>query len=108
MTIIFCSSTFWNIIFCIGYELGAQLCYPEPEAASSGLLTISFQVFGVLVTYMYSYINKEFGELAGNLSLVAIMLFADILLFFIKFDLKRSDADQFKITPEATKSDIIE
>lgn len=95
----FCFSMFWNCIFCVGYELGVELTYPEPEAASAGLLTCSYQVFSIGMTYALSYIYKNFSELSGNLCLVAFLLLIDVFLFFIKFDLKRSAVDNAKNDP---------
>lgn len=82
--------------------MGAEITYPEPEAASGGLLTNFYQLFGIILTYIYAFIYHEFSEFIGNITLVTILLFADVFLFFITFDLKRS-----KVDPRSPKANSV-
>lgn len=73
--------------------MGAEITFPEPEAASSGILINFSQLCAIIITYVDLIIRDNLGEFAGNITLVIILLFANVFLFLIKFDLKRSEVD---------------
>ncbi|KAJ8932179.1 hypothetical protein NQ318_016029 [Aromia moschata] len=46
----------------VGFELAAELTYPEPEGTSAGLLNAASQVFGITFTNIYSAIFYDVGD----------------------------------------------
>lgn len=51
----------------IGYEFAAELTFPEPDGPVMGILNISTQIFGIVITLMISGIQKILGDLVGNI-----------------------------------------
>ncbi|XP_031344317.1 uncharacterized MFS-type transporter C09D4.1-like [Photinus pyralis] len=73
----------------IGYEMAAEVTYPEPEGTPAGLLNASAQGFGILLTYLYSFLFYKLEDIWSNLSLCVILLVGFVLLTISPFDLKR-------------------
>ncbi|KAB0798373.1 hypothetical protein PPYR_09366 [Photinus pyralis] len=72
-----------------GIELGAELAYPVPEAITAGVLSTSTQVFGIVFTYLYSYILNVSGDFSANLTMLAIFMVEFVLMCMLKYDLRR-------------------
>lgn len=51
----------------IGYEFAAELTFPEPEGAVSGILNISTHIFGIAVTLLISGLQQILGDFVGNM-----------------------------------------
>lgn len=51
----------------IGYEFAAELTFPEPDGPVSGILNISTQIFGIVVTLLISGLQQILGDFAGNM-----------------------------------------
>lgn len=69
--------------------MGVELTYPGSEGIMSGILVTASQVFGIGLTYLYSYLFRDISEMWANITMCIILAFAEFLIFFIRFDLKR-------------------
>ncbi|XP_059623021.1 uncharacterized MFS-type transporter C09D4.1-like [Phlebotomus argentipes] len=76
----------------IGYELAAELTYPEPEGPVAGIMNISTHIFGVLFTIIISRIHDTLGDLAGNLAFTVLLVIGASITAMIKAELKRHSA----------------
>lgn len=76
----------------VGFELAAELTYPEPEGTSAGILNAASQVFGITFTTLYSWLFTSYGDFLAN-SVMSVMLFLGaILTVCIKSDMRRQKA----------------
>ncbi|XP_045470838.1 uncharacterized MFS-type transporter C09D4.1 [Harmonia axyridis] len=76
----------------VGFELAAELTYPEPEGTSAGLLNAASQVFGTAFTSLYSFIFHNFNDTWANVIMSVMLLIGTILTFCITSDLRRQAA----------------
>ncbi|XP_060867819.1 heme transporter FLVCR2-like [Metopolophium dirhodum] len=87
---------FMNGYLAVGYELAAELTYPESEGTSSGMLNAVVQVFGIVFTLIYGWINNGFGDKKANLFLAATLVLGTFLTAMIPSDLRRQAAQEKK------------
>lgn len=96
IAIVYCTSALLGFFMTgylpVGFEMAAELTYPEPEGTSSGILNAGAQVFGILFTIVYSEILDNFGDITANLLMVAFLIVGTILTAFMKSDLRRQNA----------------
>ncbi|XP_015180289.1 PREDICTED: feline leukemia virus subgroup C receptor-related protein 1 isoform X2 [Polistes dominula] len=76
----------------VGFELAAELTYPEPEGTSAGLLNAVTQVFGILFTILYRYLIKLLGDLWANIILCIALAIGAFFTTIIPNDLRRQNA----------------
>lgn len=76
----------------VGFELAAELTFPEPEGTSSGMLILASQVFGIIFTILYSSIFTHFGNLWANLAMCLMLASGTLLIALSKSDLRRQAA----------------
>lgn len=76
----------------VGFEMAAELTYPEPEGTSSGILNAGAQVFGILFTMVYSEILDTYGDIAANLLMAGFLVVGTVITALIKSDLRRQNA----------------
>ena len=81
----------------IGFEYGAELTYPEPEGTSAGLLNVSAQIFGIILTITMSTLIDSQGSFWAVLLLAIVLSNGVILSLLTKPDLKRQRAEQDRI-----------
>jgi len=80
----------------VGYELAAELTYPESEGTSSGMLNAVVQVFGIIFTLVYGWIFNTAGDKKANLFLAGSLVLGTIFTAMIPSDLRRQAAQQKK------------
>lgn len=80
----------------IGFELAAELTYPESEGLSSGLLNTSAQIFGLILIHVATPLRTHYGVLPGNLFLTGLTLIGTIMTVLIKENLYRQQAHERK------------
>ncbi|KAL1109968.1 hypothetical protein AAG570_014077 [Ranatra chinensis] len=76
----------------VGFELAAELTYPEPEATSAGLLNGVVQVFGILFTNLYALMFQWAGVFWANAVLSATLVVGSVITAVIPARLKRQEA----------------
>ncbi|KAG5869600.1 hypothetical protein JTB14_031641 [Gonioctena quinquepunctata] len=76
----------------VGFELAAELTYPEPEGTSAGLLNAGANVFGIIFTSIYSLIFYHISGLWANLAMCMTLVVGTILLACTSSDLRRQAA----------------
>lgn len=76
----------------VGFELAAELTYPEPEGTSAGLLNAACQVFGIAFTSLYSLLLRQLGDIWANVIMCAMLILGTIFTAFIQSDLRRQAA----------------
>ncbi|XP_046506437.1 feline leukemia virus subgroup C receptor-related protein 2-like, partial [Equus quagga] len=82
----------------LGFEFAVELTYPESECMSSGLLNVSAQVFGIMLTIAQDQIIGKYGAMPANIFLCVFLTLGVVLTAFIKADLRRQKAN--KETPD--------
>ncbi|XP_050423712.1 feline leukemia virus subgroup C receptor-related protein 2-like [Adelges cooleyi] len=80
----------------VGYELAAELTYPEAEGTSSGMLNAVVQVFGIVFTLVYGWIFNASGDKPANLFLAGTLVLGTLFTAMIPTDLRRQAAQQKK------------
>jgi FLVCR family feline leukemia virus subgroup C receptor-related protein len=80
----------------VGYELAAELTYPESEGTSSGMLNAVVQVFGIIFTLVYGWILQASGDKKANLFLAGTLVLGTLFTAMIPSDLRRQAAQQKK------------
>jgi len=85
-----------NGYLAVGYELAAELTYPESEGTSSGMLNAVVQVFGIIFTCLYGWIFNAVGDKRANLFLSGTLVVGTFLTALIPSDLRRQAAQQKK------------
>lgn len=88
----------------VGFELAAELTYPEPEGTSAGILNAASQLFGIIFTNIYSVIFNHVGDLWANLAMCAMLLIGTLLCASISSD-QRRQAAQHVSKPEGHEAD---
>ncbi|CAH8861298.1 unnamed protein product [Trichobilharzia szidati] len=78
----------------LGFELAAELTYPESEGLSSGLLNTSAQIFGLILIHVATTLRTHHGVLPGNLFLTALLVLGSIMTVCIKENLLRQQAHE--------------
>jgi len=79
----------------VGFELAAEITYPESEGTSSGLLNASAQFFGIILTPVTRIIlESDMGDIGANLILSGILALGFLMTVFIKADLRRTNAQR--------------
>lgn len=76
----------------VGFELAAELTYPEPEGTSAGLLNAASQVFGIIFTSIYSVLFNKVGDIWANIVMSVMLLIGTIFCGLIKNDMRRQAA----------------
>ncbi|XP_074031190.1 choline/ethanolamine transporter flvcr2a [Leptinotarsa decemlineata] len=76
----------------VGFELAAELTYPEPEGTSAGLLNAAANLCGIIFTNFYSAIFYHVDVVSANISMSLMLVVGTILLACTSPDLKRQAA----------------
>uniref|UniRef100_A0A6G1SHD3 Putative MFS-type transporter C09D4.1 n=1 Tax=Aceria tosichella TaxID=561515 RepID=A0A6G1SHD3_9ACAR len=77
----------------LGFEFAAEITYPHPANTPAGLLNLSAQVFGVVLTYSSSLIvDQESGDLWANIFLSVCLVVGLLFTAIMRADLKRQKA----------------
>ncbi|XP_055931753.1 feline leukemia virus subgroup C receptor-related protein 2-like isoform X1 [Argiope bruennichi] len=77
-----------------GFDFGAEITYPEPEAMSASLLNASTQIFSIILTNIASPLLQIYGDFSSNIFFCACLLVGTIIMACMKCELKRTNADQ--------------
>ncbi|GFU32113.1 feline leukemia virus subgroup C receptor-related protein 1 [Trichonephila clavipes] len=77
-----------------GFDFGAEITYPEPEAMSASLLNASTQIFSIILTNISSPLLQAYGDFFSNVFFCACLLVGIVVMACIKCELKRTNADK--------------
>ncbi|GFY60521.1 feline leukemia virus subgroup C receptor-related protein 2, partial [Trichonephila inaurata madagascariensis] len=77
-----------------GFDFGAEITYPEPEAMSASLLNTSTQIFSIILTNISSPLLQAHGDFFSNVFFCACLLAGIAVMACIKCELKRTNADK--------------
>ncbi|XP_058128615.1 heme transporter FLVCR2-like [Anopheles ziemanni] len=86
----------------IGYEFAAELTFPEPDGPVMGILNISTQIFGIVITLMISGIQNILGDFVGNIVFAAFLVLDGNIIALIRSDLRRYNT-HLEIESEAAR-----
>ncbi|XP_058465288.1 heme transporter FLVCR2-like [Malaya genurostris] len=86
----------------IGYEFAAELTFPEPDGPVSGILNISTQIFGLVITLLISGLQQILGDFVGNMVFAAFLMIDANIISLIKSELRRYNT-HLEIEDEAAK-----
>lgn len=90
----------------VGFEMAAEITYPESEGTSAGLLNASAQVFGIILTAVTRIMfESKAGDMGANLLLCGILLLGVGMTALIKADLRRTAAQRKSVTNPASCND---
>jgi FLVCR family feline leukemia virus subgroup C receptor-related protein len=81
----------------VGFELAAELTFPEPEGTSAGILNASVQLFGIALTSCYDWLLGATSDKWANGVLCVALAVGVILTMLIKSDLRRQAAQGPKL-----------
>lgn len=81
----------------VGFELAAELTFPEPEGTSTGILNASVQLFGIALTNCYSWLLDTVSDKWANGAMCIALALGVILTVLIKSDLRRQAAQGPKL-----------
>nr|CAD7592823.1 unnamed protein product [Timema genevievae] len=77
----------------VGFEVGSELTYPEPEGTATGMLFIPPSILGVVFTLLYSWLIGVIGDLWASLVFAGILGIGAILTACIRKDYRRLTAN---------------
>jgi len=83
---------YWTIRF----DFGPELAYPHPASTVCGLTAACCDVAGIIISMISSKIVDNYGTLMSNLMLLVFLLFGMCLLFTLKPEYKRQEANASK------------
>lgn len=76
----------------VGFELGSELTYPEPEGTQAGLLNAASQVFGIGLTNLYSKLFLDTSDTWANISMSVALAVGLGMLSCVSSKLRRQAA----------------
>ncbi|XP_030749533.1 uncharacterized MFS-type transporter C09D4.1 isoform X2 [Sitophilus oryzae] len=76
----------------VGFELGSELTYPEPEGTQAGLLNAGSQVFGIAFTNLYSPLFRNASPMWANISMCVALAVGLFMVSSVSSHLKRQAA----------------
>lgn len=95
-----------SALYISAIELSIELTYPQPENISIGLVMITCNVASIVIVLIYALIFESIGIFWANIFIVVLILTTDVLLVFIKFDLKRQRCQNLSVKDPTVKCNI--
>ena len=89
--------------------MAIEVTFPVSEGISSAILFLSVQLHGCLITILYGYAVKHFGDLPSNIGLTVLFSISAFFAMIIPANLKRQSVENsvhHKIREEETKDFI--
>ncbi|KAJ9582459.1 hypothetical protein L9F63_003152 [Diploptera punctata] len=76
----------------VGFELGSEITYPEPEGTTAGLVILTTQIVSVFHAMAYSELVRTLGDLWANIIMSGTLFVGTVLTALIPPDLRRQEA----------------
>ncbi|XP_060518783.1 uncharacterized MFS-type transporter C09D4.1 [Cylas formicarius] len=83
---------FMTGLLSVGFEMGSELTYPEPEGTQAGLLNAAAQVFGIAFTNIYSPIFYQVNDTWANMVMSVCLAVGLFMTACMSSDLRRQAA----------------
>ncbi|PSN44251.1 putative MFS-type transporter C09D4.1 [Blattella germanica] len=80
----------------VGFELGSEITYPEPEGTTGGLVILTVQLMSVFHAMGYSELVRGIGDKWANIILTGTLVIGTIFTAMIPNDLRRQAAHKVK------------
>lgn len=81
----------------VGFEMGSEITYPEPEGTSAGLIVLGTQILSVFHAMAYSWMVHVIGDFWANIILTVTLLIGTGLTLMIPSDLRRKAANKSSV-----------
>lgn len=76
----------------LGYDLCIEYTYPMPENVSAGILNITNNVYGVVLTIALGLLLKTYGDIPMHIGMSVCLLIGFILTVLTEDEQRRQDA----------------
>ena len=86
----------------VGFELGSEITYPEPEGTTGGLVILATQIMSVFHAMAYSELVRSLGDLWANVVMSGTLLIGTVATAMIPPDLRRQKAHKSKLSSHAS------
>nr|XP_008197855.1 PREDICTED: feline leukemia virus subgroup C receptor-related protein 2 isoform X2 [Tribolium castaneum] len=80
----------------VGFEFVTELMYPLPEAAACSVLNTFIFIFSVSYTLIFGALYDSIGFIATNMIIVVVLTLSSLLVYFIRPNLRRREANMNK------------
>lgn len=90
--LVFSYRTFCQLCFVVGYEICAEITYPEPEETAASLLNASTHFFSIIFIPLMNKLIETYDGIAANTSLIVFLIAGNLLLPFMKDEKRRQTA----------------
>lgn len=90
--------------------MAIEVTFPVSEEVSSAILFLSVQFHSFIITVVYGYAIKKFGDLSSNVALIVLFSISILYAFLIPPDLKRQEVEKSsrdEINEEEVTTDLI-
>jgi FLVCR family feline leukemia virus subgroup C receptor-related protein len=81
----------------VGFELGSEITYPEPEGTTAGLVILGTQILSVFHAMAYSWMVRVTGDMWANTALTVTLFIGTGLTYMIPSDLRRQEAHKTNV-----------
>jgi len=81
----------------VGFEMGSEITYPEPEGTTAGIMILGTQILSVFHAMAYSWMVHVIGDFWANIILTVTLLFGTGLTVMIPSDLRRKAAHKSSV-----------
>lgn len=78
-------------------EIIVELTYPLSQNVTVGFSGACVELATILLTSLYGYIHRDFGNGWANITIITVVFCVDLLFLFIKFNLRRT-AEQIEMS----------
>jgi FLVCR family feline leukemia virus subgroup C receptor-related protein len=81
----------------VGFEMGSEITYPEPEGTTAGIVILGTQILSVFHAMAYSWMVHVIGDFWANIILTVTLLIGTGLTLMIPSDLRRKAAHNSRV-----------
>lgn len=86
--------------------MGIEVTYPVSEGISSAIMFLSVQLQGCIITILYGYAIKWYGDLISNIVITVLFVLSSIFALLIPPNLKRQNVEK-NVAQEAETTEFL-